>query len=482
MTTELKQRLEQMADRGEWRGADSIMTAARWDAEQPSTGPSLVTRPRYAWAIALGAAALVLVLVGGVAWWSAVMQHEEPVVDEPATTTIPELTPTTAPVVPVPTTVLDVVPTTTVPPVSPLSWTRIDDESFVDTAIGQLIPGGPGLIAVGEADEEAAYDQQRGDIAVWLSADGTTWERISDPSFSGEPDSGCASDFMGLQQSPFVVAVGPLGMIIGGSDACNGAVWISEDGRTWTEVVDDAWRKNPLAVGDVVAGGPGWVIVGSDGHGNGVVWVSPDGVEWTPSGDADLLAEEASRRIDLGGLAVLGEELVALGSEGVFDSTHMSGYPEAPAVIWTSFDGLEWKKLPAGMIDGGVVGLAVVDGGRRLVSIGYPTQAVPEWTLWTSTDVTTWTSMALPDAPGDGVLWNGDTIVTATGFVSTDGGITWIDAGEEIYGLGNAIARFDGRIFFAGTEEGVLARAGYGGSAGSTSSVWIGEWIEEEGS
>ena len=102
MTTELKQRLEQMADRGEWRGADSIMTAARWDAEQPSTGPSLVTRPRYGWAIALGAAALVLVLVGGVAWWSAVMQHEEPVVDEPATTTIPELTPTTAPVVPIP--------------------------------------------------------------------------------------------------------------------------------------------------------------------------------------------------------------------------------------------------------------------------------------------------------------------------------------------------------------------------------------------
>jgi len=479
MTSELKQRLEDMADRGEWRGADSIMTAARWDAEQPSTGSSLVTRPRYGWAVALGTAALVLILIGGVAWWSAVTQHEEPVVDEPATTTIPEVTPTTTPIVPVPTTVLDVVSTTTVPSVSPLRWARIDDETFVSTAMHAIVRGGPGLIAVGEADEEAPYDELRGDVAVWLSADGTTWERIHDPSFSGEPDSGCVSD--PLPQVPIGVAVGPLGVIITGSDACHGAVWISEDGRTWTEVIAEGWRENPIAVGSVVAGGPGWVVTGADGHGNGAVWVSSDGVEWTASGDEDFLAEEGSR-LDIDGVAGLGENLIVLGFEGGYDSTHTSR--ETQPVVWMSSDGVEWEKLSAETIahDDVVVGLATVVGGGRLVAYAPPTQTSPEWRLWTSTDGTIWTSIALPDAPGDGVLWNGDTIVTATGFVSTDGGVTWIDAGEEIYGLGNAITEFGGRIFFAGVEEGVLARAGYGGSAGSTSSVWIGEWIEEEGS
>lgn len=487
MTNELKQRLEDMADRGEWRGADSIMTAARWDAEQPSMGSSLVTGPRYGWAIALGAAALVLILIGGVAWWSAVAQYEEPVVDEPVTTTAPEVAPTTAAVVPVPTTVPDVVPATTVPSASPLSWTRIDDESFADTAISQVIPAGPGLIATGVADADPSYEEVQEVLAVWLSTDGTSWERIDARAFDGDPSSDCGGG------SPNSVAAGPLGIIIVGDDCGGGAAWISQDGRTWTEVVPDAWSDNPMAAERVVAGGPGWVVVGGDGHGNGVVWVSPDGVEWTASGDEDFTSEEGGSRIDLWSVATLGEELVVLGAEGFFDSHQAETFPKPQALAWISSDGLEWDRLPVATIDhdGMLLGPTTVDGGERLAAFSPPTKTVPDWRLWMSIDGVTWTSAALPDLPGysmgDSVVWDGDTVVTATGLLSSDGGTTWIDAGEDIPGPGRAfvppsITMLGDRFIVGGYEPGVLARAGWGESGGSISVVWIGEWIEEEGS
>ncbi len=490
MTSELKQRLEQMADRGERRGADSVMLAARTDAERPLAVPSPTAGPRYGWLVALGAAALVLIMIGGVAWWAALTQGDDMIADEPQpTTTVPEVTSTIAAVVPAPTTVPDAAPTTiaetapTAPLPSPLRWMPIDDEAvFANTAMFAIVPRGAGLIAVGEADEEAPYDEVRGDIAVWLSADGTTWERIHDSSFNGDPDSACIST--PLYQGVGGVAVGPLGMIITGTDSCHGAVWISEDGRTWTEAIADEWRANPIALGSVVAGGPGWVIAGSDGHGNGAVWVSSDGVEWTASDDEDLIAEEGNR-LDTAGVAGLGEDLILLGFEGGYDSTHTSR--ETQPVVWISPDGAEWERLPAETIahDDLLIGLATVDGGGRLVAYAPPTQTVQDWTLWTSTDGTAWTSLTLPDYWGDAVIWEGDTIVTSTGFVSTDSGATWIDVGEGFPGPAYAtptVVSLDGRIFVGGYERGVMARAGWGESGGSTSTVWIGEWIEEEGS
>ncbi|MEN8113327.1 MAG: hypothetical protein ABFS21_02970 [Actinomycetota bacterium] len=495
MTSELKQRLEQMADRGEWRGADTIMTAARTGADQPLAAPSPMTRQRYGWAVALGAAALVLVLIGGVAWWSAVTQHDEPVVDEPVTTTIPEVAPTTAPVTPVPTTTPEAAPTTIAetttlaPPVSPLSWTPIQDEEvFSDTALSNVASGGPGLIAIGVADADPAYEGVWPVLAVWLSEDGTTWERIDDPTFSGDPSAGCAGD-------PWIethnMAVGPLGIIIVGADTCDGAAWISQDGRSWTEVIPDGWRGNPVAAWGVVAGGPGWVVAGNDGHGNGTVWVSADGIEWAASGDEDFLAEEGGR-IDLGEVAVLGQDLVVLGTGGFSDWSSSRQTDESPgphALVWVSSDGLEWERLPADTIphEGQVGFLGTEPSGERLVGFSIPTLTVPDWKLWTSTDATTWTSMALPDDPGMSVIWEGDTIVTATGFLSTDGGATWIDTGEDIPGpsrafLPPAITLSGDRFIIGGYERGVMARAGWGEPGGSISTVWIGEWIEEEGS
>ncbi|MEN8113729.1 MAG: FG-GAP repeat protein, partial [Actinomycetota bacterium] len=118
MTSELKERLEEMADRGEWRGADTIMTAARFSADHPATVPLSATTARSGWAVALGAAALVIVLVGGFVWLvggTGTDMVAEPMVSStpvPSTVTSVPVSSTTAPAVPVPTTEAETAPTT----------------------------------------------------------------------------------------------------------------------------------------------------------------------------------------------------------------------------------------------------------------------------------------------------------------------------------------------------------------------------------
>ena len=67
MASELAQLLTEMAERGEWRGPEATMAAARTELDATRTG--LLPEPRRpsGWKVALAAAAVVLVLVGGVA-------------------------------------------------------------------------------------------------------------------------------------------------------------------------------------------------------------------------------------------------------------------------------------------------------------------------------------------------------------------------------------------------------------------------------
>lgn len=385
----------------------------------------------------------------------------------PVTTTLPITTTAPAP--------------TTLPPPIPaaplLSWERVEDqEAFADAAILAVTSGGPGLVAVGEADEEARPGEYRGDVAVWVSADGTAWERVDDPSFTGEPDSGCTT--LGLYQGVWRVASGPLGIVATGRDACNGAVWVSDDGRAWTEVIDHDWRKNPIAVaGGITAGGPGWVAVGGDGHRNGAIWVSEDGLDWTAVQDDDLLASAGSH-VYLSDIAAGGPGLVAVGSTGFWEAgTERSA-------IWVSTDGFDWERLPDDTIDHGeLIRIVRDETGKRLMVISRPTSTVPDWMLWTSSDGINWSPSSSPGSLIDGVSWNDDRIVAA-GLVSTDGGATWTDVSHDLPGLdGHSImgdvAGFGDQIVVVGYQPGILSRAGWGEAAGSTAAIWIGEWATE---
>jgi hypothetical protein len=87
MASELSNRLAEIADRGEWRGADTLMAAARTDLDRSWVSLSPERRRMPGWVAAVGAAALILVLIGGVALWRPV----SPVITEVPTpsTTVP---------------------------------------------------------------------------------------------------------------------------------------------------------------------------------------------------------------------------------------------------------------------------------------------------------------------------------------------------------------------------------------------------------
>lgn len=393
----------------------------------------------------------------------------QPVADTslpPVTTTLPITT-----TAPTPTTLSPTIPTAPL-----LSWERIEDQdAFTDAAILAVTSGGPGLVAVGEADEDAPSDEYRGNVAVWVSTDGTAWERVDDPSFTGKPDSGCTT--LGLYQGVWRVASGPLGIVATGRDACNGAVWVSDDGRAWTEIIDDDWLDNPVAVeGGVTAGGPGWIAVGGDGHGNGAIWVSEDGVDWTGVHDDDLLAADGSQ-VRLWDVTMGGPGLVAVGFIG------FEGTESERSAIWVSTDGFDWERLPDDTIDHGALFRIVRDEkSARLMVISRPTLTTPDWMAWVSSDGINWSPATLPRELNEGVVWKDDRLVAA-GLASTDGGATWTDISRNLPGFdGSYIMRdvtgFGDQVVVVGYQPGIISQEGWGEAGGSTAAIWIGTWDE----
>jgi hypothetical protein len=362
-----------------------------------------------------------------------------------------------------------------------LRWVRVEDHgAFTAAGLNSLVAGGPGLIAVGQAAEVvegvSSDDDTSEDAAVWVSTDGTIWERIVDPSFAGEPETDCGPFFVGSQEMTGVAA-GPLGVVAVGRDACSSAVWFSEDGLTWTEAIADDWRSNPLAVQAVTAGGPGWVAVGSDGQGNGGVWVSVDGLDWTAVSDDDLLW--ADQRVDLFDIVVGGPGFVAVGISGI------QGSGNEQSVIFVSADGLEWDRIDSGAVRGaGLYRISHDPATGRLITFSRPDAATPHNVAWRSTDGRHWTPSESAGPPANNsVIWNGERLI-ATGpgwkstylslWASTDNGNTWTDIRHDDDAFDPRheavdITTIDNRVVIVGVDpEGTNEIA-----------IWIGEWTTE---
>lgn len=133
-----------------------------------------------------------------------------------------------------------------------------------------------------------------------------------------------------------VVAGGPGLVGVGWAAGDVAAAWWSADGRVWTRVRNLETRGGE---GDeihaVVAAGPGLVAVGRANR-SAPIWSSADGLAW--------------RRIDLAEFNVVldgvagGSGLVRVGYTG---SWFVWGHPITPTA-WTSPDGVEWTARPFG--------------------------------------------------------------------------------------------------------------------------------------
>jgi hypothetical protein len=187
-------------------------------------------------------------------------------------------------------------------------WTRIEDDALLATAdddwsvsMDGVTAGGPGLVAGGLAGIRggnttggAAPGADR--MAMWVSSDGTDWERLED-----------------LEDSQFGAISGdPEGsrLIAFGTD-----MWISEDGYTWVRHGTQDPLNQPRDAanlawdGDrVVAGGPDRVLS---------LWVSGDrGDAWSRIDPNDSAFD--GYRPMITGLTGFGDLFVAVGEAGEY--------------------------------------------------------------------------------------------------------------------------------------------------------------------
>jgi hypothetical protein len=368
-----------------------------------------------------------------------------------------------------PVTITTAPPTTSAPTpidVHSLTWSRVPHDEAVFNPTGQdvmhdVIVGGPGFVAVGRSGSDGENS------AVWVSEDGITWSLLP----NGEPPLDGFAMFGVTAGGPGIVAVGfdfdPDGP--GSTRVAGGAMWTSEDGFSWTKTVVGGENSQ---IFDVTPGGPGLVAVGTatgtvdhpySPVSRAAVWTSVDGITWTRvPDDPDVFGElEGGWNRSMPAVAAGEPGLVAI--EG--------GGPGAPEhAVWTSVDGLTWTLVPPADIPGDARMNDVIAGGPGFVAVGgtYADAAV-----WTSPDGLTWTLVPpseLPDgAPLHSVISVGSQLIAIGGtpfgysevWTSLDGE-TWTRAEKEIPGFGGVNA-------VAATEDGLIAVGTENGAA----AVWI---------
>ena len=391
-----------------------------------------------------------------------------------------------------------------------LTWTRIPDTTGALSGPGteyvaQVIAGGPGLVAVGSADEcsdcwghlepftvsKAAFDHSgrwdtRRGGAVWLSPDGEAWTRVPDP--DGVFGAGVATLTGVADSGSRLVAIGVAATEGGSADGNvdpRPAVWVSDDdGASWARVPP----------GDAAFGGEGrhlmWTVIATD---QGFVaagddlWTSPDGWEWTRVGPMKEV-----RRI-----ARTDDGYVAVGIV-IFESLYR-------AAAWTSADAMSWApvELPAATplinadnwsaatdvvaAPGGVVVVGQANGDNGSDGAVWLAGEDGEWS-WVQGASDVFARSGNQEIRGvaavadrlvavgtqrPATLW-ADPIDPRFGpalsWVSSDGGRSWVRVEGETLGARGAdlsmtaVAALDAKVVAMGGD-------------GSDLAVWIGTWV-----
>lgn len=301
------------------------------------------------------------------------------------------------------------------------AWTPLADPSaFASADVVDAVAGGPGIVAVGTANQDGHQV-----ATVWTSADGKAWTRspgeagFKDQTFayisklgdgfvalafqcpSGGGGGECvgerpwtSSDAVhwlpgefpqleepGMTLCCMVTNLDPAGPGVVASAAAagqpaGGEVITSPDGKTWTVMPRDrGWANTSLS--GVVAAGPGVVAVGNNADGTFGAWTSTDEASWTPAAAVSGKATGEVRDLVAGGPGQ-----VAVGRDGT------------SAAVWTAVDGTAWtRQADSDALAGGAMN-RVTAVGSTLVAVG---KVGADGAIWTSPDGKTWTRQT-PDA------------------------------------------------------------------------------------
>jgi hypothetical protein len=242
------------------------------------------------------------------------------------------------------------------------------------------------LAAVASNDQRYVAVGRDGDgVTAWTSTDGSAWQKVASPAFAGSP----------LRLTSITPWHG--GFVAGGYKgneffSADAALWVSPDGLTWQRANDSA-DFHGARVWGVAAGGPGLVAVGQTGPadtpGPAVVWTSTDGLTWTRVPDDPVFHDGRMRAI--ANLPSIG--LVAVGEDLAGDT----------GIVWVSKDGRTWTRAPADPVFGRpgiqVRIYTVTAGPTGVVAAGTLDAGVQygEAAIWTSSDGLAWKRE--PDGP-----------------------------------------------------------------------------------
>lgn len=246
-------------------------------------------------------------------------------------------------------------------------WTSADGQAWQPAWLAS--DGGPARFRAVAASEDglvAAAGADDTPSTIWTSDDGGAWSPVEATGIEGRIN---ALTFHDGRLVAVADLLGTEGAIEGG-EAAGTAVYVSDDGSSWS-VLTDELLVGEATVSDVVGGDGGLVIVGFDVDG-GTVWLDAE-----PRREPITDGFEGST---IQGVAATDDGFVALGR----------GVADLRPVAWTSPDGRAWKRTD---IDADVFGpseqihdlTTTADG--RLLAVGATDDG---GMVWTSADGVTW--------------------------------------------------------------------------------------------
>jgi hypothetical protein len=291
-----------------------------------------------------------------------------------------------------------------------------------------------GLIAVGIG----VGDDGRPDGAVLVSADGVGWDRVAER--DDALTTGVVLPLGGVIEADFGL------IMLGGSCQSSGpcgirpSVWFSSEGTTWELIPHDpAVFGSQGWIADATVTESGVVAVGLrfDDNEEGfapAVWSSTDGLSWALDWTGlvqPVFENQAMPIINGNGFSLM--EAVAVTTEGGLVAVGSvcdvaDGQYECTAAVWTSTDGKAWNPIPhdrsvfASSIPGGqTVMTGIVTSDETILAIGTDngTTAI----AWKSSDGVTWTRLELPEAMLE-IAGLSAVAVTVDGFVVAGPGPT----------------------------------------------------------
>ncbi len=242
-------------------------------------------------------------------------------------------------------------------------WTMPPDPSIV-RAPADFHP--TGIAHAGQTYVATALPAGGGNMTVWYSRDGVSWQRADQSQFGGLSITLVA----GLNGRVFALAADPAG---------TGAAFVSTNGADWMRV-----STLPVTPGWLSADGTRILIGGMDA---GQEWVSWDGLQWNRVAIPDSVTF-------LSGIQAVPGGFIAVGASA-----------SSPAMqLLRSTNGVDWH-ADQGDLNGSIIGLSVI-GDRLVASVldGIaPSDITSTWLpadlrLWQSSDGgRTWQPLLGPD-------------------------------------------------------------------------------------